>query len=200
MHTWAEHMRRVDIVLLAATFACMGDLRPAHGRTPRMEVVVLGEAESAKLLQPCSRPTPQGLTGYWHPDPKLVARIEAPLAQEISRALARVVDRDMVKGISPTDYRVQYAGAYRGRRRVVYANGILTGTFFDQEFATRFNQDAERKGQTRRIHGEDWRSVAIRICDGGVVSFGLLYDVSAGRFSEFKFNGTLEGPLNVRAK
>jgi hypothetical protein len=190
----------VHIAILIGLWTCVTDFRPANAGTSRIEVTVLSEEEAAKLLEPCSRPPVQGLTGYWHPDTALVAKMDAPLVRQVRRALARVVQRDLVKGISPADYRVQYAGSYLGSRRVIYANGVLSGSFIDEETAANFNEDAKKKGVGRRLSGVDWRSKAIGICDGGVVSFGVLYDVGSGRFSEFKFNGMLQGSVNLRAR
>ena len=41
----------------------------------------------------------------------------------------------------------------------------------------------------------DWRNRAVKMCDGGILSFGAVFDVDLGGFDSFYFNAALSGRL-----
>jgi hypothetical protein len=65
-------------------------------------------------------------------------------------------------------YRRQYAGFWRDGVRVLYINAVAP--------------DAA---------GDEWRTKAVMICDGGKVTYGALFDLWRQTFDFFSFNGHL---------
>jgi hypothetical protein len=191
-------MKQLGFILIVLISICAPEVRSGSAAPREVEVTVLDEPEAANLLTSCDRGGTMGLSGYWHPDSAMVAEMNAPMVREIRRALARVVRRDLVKGILPTDYRVQYGGFYQGNHRVVCANGFLAGSVIDEEMAKELNKTAEKRGFHRVFDGPDWRTKAIRLGDGGIRNFGVLYDVERGRFSDFEFNNMFRGRVELR--
>ncbi|HEY0107964.1 MAG TPA: hypothetical protein VGB91_17915 [Rhizomicrobium sp.] len=70
--------------------------------------------------------------------------------------------------VQPGAYYRQYGGLIVGGRHIIYVNGARNAV----------------------VQG-DWRDVAISICDGGALAFGVEYDPASGAFSHFAFNGQL---------
>jgi hypothetical protein len=70
--------------------------------------------------------------------------------------------------VQPGAYYRQYGGLIVGGHHIIYVNGARNAV----------------------VHG-DWRNVAILICDGGALAFGVEYDPANGTFSHLEFNGQL---------
>ena len=141
--------------------------------------VVLPEEEQAKLLTACSRPTPPGLTGRWSPGRADIDRLERRLPSVLQAALARVVlEKDEARPL-PADYYRQYGAFHRGGRRVIYVNGLHR----------RFVDMRESRSWTRNPMG---------LCDGGLIGFGVVYDVDADTFDGVEFDGRYSGPVKTR--
>jgi hypothetical protein len=47
------------------------------------------------------------------------------------------------------------------------------------------------------VPDEDWRKHAVKICDGGLISFGAVLDLSRDVVDSFEFNGTFGGPIRM---
>jgi hypothetical protein len=149
-------------------------------RTSGKEWVVLPEKEALVLMEPCSRPFPAGLSGYWKPDPGSLARAEARFQEAIPRALARVPKEE--RGFAPPVYLGQYAGFYRGGRHVIYVNAV--------------GHLGDKPGASNMVEG--WRTRALDLCDGGLLSFGAVFDVERDLVDAFAFNGTIGGPIELQ--
>jgi hypothetical protein len=68
----------------------------------------------------------------------------------------------------PSGWRRQYIGLIRSGQRFIYGN------FFPERDWDEFR---------------DWRTQPVTVCDGGPGFFGVEYDVSARRFTQFAYNG-----------
>ncbi|MBN2576989.1 MAG: hypothetical protein JXP73_20675 [Deltaproteobacteria bacterium] len=121
-----------------------------------------GVTVTAKELLPCSRRRPRGVTGFWQPEPSLVARIDA----ELPRVLLR--DPEARRSLLPFGrYHRQYVGFLRGKRRMVYVNAFPVA-------------DA--------VELPGWQESLVVACDGGGRFWGIEYSVAKARFSHFAVN------------
>jgi len=133
--------------------------------------VVLPEKEALKLTEPCSRPFPRSLSGYWKLGDVEIARAEVRFQEALRQVLGSLPsdERDAV----PAVYYAQYAGFFRNGHKVVYVNAVG--------------------------YGEGWKDRAILLCDGGVISFGAVLDLDRDSVDSFEFNGTMAGPIRMGA-
>jgi len=136
---------------------------------PGQDWTVLPEEEALKLTTPCSRSFPANLSGYWRLADKDVERAESRFQEVLRRTLSRLSKED--RAGSPGRWYAQYAGFLRDGHRVVYVNAVADGT--------------------------DWRKHAVKICDGGLMSFGAVLDLDRDAVDSFEFNGTLGGPIRL---
>lgn len=151
----------VAAVLLALT-ACSELSRPTLVPT-RIKAgqswVVTRPALAEQVLDTCSRDSPAQVPG----------RIEgywAPAPQQVDALEAR--QQQLSPPIEqPASYDRQYVGVVIAGRRLIYIN------------AFRLPDDSPL----------DPARQAIRICDGGTLAWGALYDPENGRFSEIRSNG-----------
>jgi hypothetical protein len=128
---------------------------------------VLSTSEAAKLRRPCSRTFPSDLKGFWSPSRR---DLEAP-EQAIDAAVAEQLGRLTTEAkLVPPKYKRQYAGFERAGRGVIYVNAV--------------SEDAISK----EARPSAWKETAVRICDGGIASFGAVFDPVAGQFDKFQFN------------
>lgn len=169
--------------LLITAKGCAADAR-VNAKTPGAPLrsehrAVLSAPEAAKAIQACSRRHPTDLAGYWRPGRAELDRLELLLPYAFHVALARLVLQPDQKHPAPQDYVRQYAGFYRHGRRHIYVNAVERGTI-------------ERAAPTT------WRTTAVRLCDGGLAGFGVLYDVEAGTFGPLEFDGRRSGPMPSR--
>ena len=137
---------------------------------------VLSRHEAEKMKQPCSRPFPDGLGGWWEPSEAEVERAEKKLPAAIDAAFARLWQTDRRR--RPDRYYRQYAGFRRNAKRVVYVNAV--GSFTSET--------------PEALFGE-WRTTIVNSCDGGTYAFGAVYDLDKDTFDSFFFSGRFEGPV-----
>ena len=133
------------------------------------EWVVLPEKEAVTLMSPCSRSFPPDLVGYWDLGDAEIQRAEIRFLEALKLHLRRI-PKDEREDV-PGRWNAQYAGFHRHGRKVVYVNAVADGV------------------------AEDWRKRAIRICDGGLISFGAVLDLDRDSVDSFEFNGTVGGPI-----
>ena len=130
---------------------------------------VLPESAIPLMLSQCSRATPEAGEGSWQPAPPDIRRLEAALPDALAEQRPLADRADLARLFQ--DWRRQYVGIVRDGRRYIYGNywrGRTIGEFaFDKL----------------------WRTEPIGVCDGGPTYFGVEYDVEAGRFTHFGFNG-----------
>lgn len=154
----------IRIGLILAIGAALGS-----GCRRDREWTVLSSADVDVLRRPCSRDFPEGLTGYWAPTARDLDGPERLLGGVVQRELERVGPG---RGPAPEAYHRQYVGFERGGRRVIYLNAVAKDRVSDEPLLP-------------------WSSRAVMMCDGGVSSFGAVYDPSSDRFDWFQFNGPL---------
>lgn len=134
--------------------------------------VVLPESEALKLTTPCSRGFPPGLSGYWELKDADIQRAQTRFQEALDQSLRRVA-KDELDG-SPGQWNAQYAGFFRQGQKVVYVNAIGGG-----------------------VPDEGWRKHAVKICDGGLMSFGAVLDLQRDAVDSFEFNGTYAGAIRM---
>jgi len=134
------------------------------------EWTVVSRSAARDMTRPCSRRFPEELTGYWRPGHDDIARAERALPRAIDIAYAEL-RASGENARRPEPYWRQYAGFFRGGKRVVYVHAI--GDPFPEE---------------------GWPSDYIRVCDGWISSFGAVYDPAADAFDSLEFNGSLPIP------
>jgi len=130
---------------------------------------VLPANEVENLMKPCSRDFPQGLSGRWTPTRDDIARAEQKIGAAIQSALAKIPPEYRKR--APSTYYRQYGGFIRNRQKVLYVNGLDPTVSED----------------------ESWRSTTVFICDGGVATFGAVFDLSTETYESFAFSGTYAG-------
>ena len=133
-----------------------------HGEQRKWTILTGSEAEA--LTHHCSRAFPTGLTGKWTPASRDIELAEAKLAQAIDDAFKERKSRGQ-PAWRPPGYRRQYSGFYRDGRQVLYVNAVID------------------RGP------DDWRKHAAKMCDGGTMAFGAVFDLNRQRFDSFIFNG-----------
>ena len=104
----------------------------------------------------------------WQPGAADIAALEAALPAALA-AQKPTGAPDWSR--APQGWRRQYVGLVRGGRRFLYGN-------FYPRSADEYRQDPDQ-----------WRREPVMVCDGGPAFFGVEYDVEAGRFTHFGFNG-----------
>jgi hypothetical protein len=122
---------------------------------------VLAPAEAAPLLRQCSRPSPEGATGYWEPSDAEIRQLELRLVGYLGNLTGSEAPPT---GIG---YHRQYVGFFRDGTRLIY------GSFYPG-----YGESPESE-----------RTSAVVICDGGPAYWGIVYDPADGRFSDLRFNG-----------
>jgi hypothetical protein len=127
---------------------------PSDGR------FVLPKDSASALLQQCSRPAPQGASGYWEPSRSEIEALEVKLVAYLE-SLSGV--ETPPRGIA---YHRQYVGFVLGGTKLIYGN------FYPGE---------------RAIEAERLRPALV--CDGGSAHWGIVYDPATSRFSDLAFNG-----------
>jgi hypothetical protein len=129
------------------------------------------------MRQPCSRDFPSDLSGWWQPSTDDVMRADRHLAEALHAHTAVLSPQDRDR--APQRYYRQYMGMVRGGRRVMYVNAIGVATLAGS-------------GEEVPID-EKWRRSTISICDGGLMSFGAVFDLQSDRFDAFSFNADFAG-------
>jgi hypothetical protein len=155
----------LTLLLEVPTSQAAPGLNPAWG-------AVLPEAAGEPLRRPrlCNRPMPWPIEGAWIPDAAVIAKLEVRLASALQAALDAAPGGRYPKPSVSAFYR-QYFGFVVAGKRIVYINGareqIITGG--------------------RRP--EEWKTVAINGCDGGLGVFGAEYDPVTDTVHNVIFNG-----------
>lgn len=125
------------------------------------------------LVWRCSRPSPGPVEGYWAPSDADIDQLEPLLSALLDRELGFTGDEP-----DATHYYRQYGGLIIAGRRVIYVNG----------FGGQFIHSMQRL-MTPWV---DWRVVATHMCGGGQIAFGVEYDPSTRKFTNFAFNTPLK--------
>jgi hypothetical protein len=159
-------------LLLVALAACSAPTPPPRPVSPFAAdtSTILTGAEARALSHQCSRTSPGSIEAQWTPTAAQISVIEPNLGTVLR---AHLVTAHVNAAVS--DYYRQYAGFVVGGRRMIYVNGVARSAI----------------EQTNPDHPFDWRRQATGICDGGPITFGVEYDVDAGEFSHFAFNGAI---------
>ena len=146
--------------LWRSVFVIFLAMQPANAQIDRSKIAIL---QGTELLHQCSRKSPPPAEGTWSPTLSDVQKFEALLPSMLIERGARL-DAEGVLGQSAR----QYAGIIRDGRRYLY------GSFFPAD--------------TVRAAPE-WRTKALKICDGGPRVFGIEIDIESRTISHIAFNG-----------
>jgi hypothetical protein len=163
----------VAVVALALVpAACARKMTSPSASESEKNWTVLPEKEALVLKSPCSRSFPVDLSGYWRLSDVDIGRAETRFQEALARTLRRLPKR--YREASPGDWHAQYAGFFRDGHKVIYVNAVAAGV---------------AEGQ--------WRTRAVSICDGGLISFGAVLDLGRDTVDSFEFNGTIGGPIRM---
>lgn len=121
----------------------------------------ISKAEAPLLFRQCSRQAPVPEGGLWLPSTAEVVALEARVAKH----LAALPTGAQVRPASSVQYRGQYVGFMRGGVRLIYAS---------------FNPSNAGPFPIGR---------AMRVCDGGSLYWGIVYNPASGEFSDLRING-----------
>jgi hypothetical protein len=169
-----EHLFDRRIALRGLALVCMMRLVSAASiSADELPWAVLPQSQASLLTRQCSRSFPAGLSGAWDPAPADVARAERKIGAAIEAAFATLPER--YRGARHGEYYRQYAGFLRDGHRVLYVDRLIV----------------EKAGGPRG----SWHTAAVRLCDGGVATFGAVFDLDQDAFESVEFNGTAAGPL-----
>jgi hypothetical protein len=130
---------------------------------------ILPPAEAEHFLHPCSRSTPEGLSGSWTLTPADIVTAEALLPRRIATEIAKV--RPELRPKEPARYYRQYGGVLLGDRRLIFVVG-LSKAMVDR----------------RLVAFSSWRHEILRLCDFGPEVFGAVFDPKAKAFTSFEFD------------
>jgi hypothetical protein len=163
------HGRPID---LAGSARKMNALREAA----RVELhgVLFPEQSAESLTHQCGRPMSGVVLDTWIPDAIMIANLEDALFPALQHALDRKAPSEPGRWLA-RDYYRQYGGLIVGGKRIIYING------FHRTFLTWFGHAPEL--------ATDWRSIAVRVCDGWLQYFGAEYDPDTRHVYAIEFNG-----------
>ena len=171
---------------IAALSGCQrGDAprdQPQGGNVFPTEGIVLPVSEAGPLLAACDGTVAQA-DSLWIPSDSIIEEMEVKLARFVGRVSGSASEGDPLHR-----YSRQYLGLYRGDKPLVFVNGV------HQRYLQGLVDRDSTRGVTRPVRTEQtaqwFRQRAVRICDGGELSFHAEYDVTADSVSAFEFNGT----------
>ncbi|MBI3437938.1 MAG: hypothetical protein HY054_04690 [Proteobacteria bacterium] len=163
MHRWLF----VALALLAACSAPAAPEPRAPSPFAAGTYTILSGSEALALSHQCSRPSPGPVEAQWTPTGADIQALEPNLGTILQTHLTNAHETTPV-----ADYYRQYAGFVVHGRRAIYVNGIA------------------RSAVEESLH-LDWRTHAFGICDGGPITFGIIFDPEAGEFTQFAFNGAI---------
>jgi hypothetical protein len=171
--------KHILFVSLMAVSACApppaeppGDLQEEVAELWAADTRTILSGDAARALgRQCSRTSPGPIDDVWTPTDAEVSALEEQLILRVSGELE-------ARGQSPSPggYYRQYAGFVIGGRRIIYVNGV-------DETAIQRNITPDRPF--------NWRTDAVLICDGGMITFGVEYDPATRSFANFQFNGSI---------
>jgi hypothetical protein len=130
----------------------------------RKNSVILPETQAKPVTRQCSRADPE-YTGTWMPMSDDIKTMESHFSD-----LAKLIDKkwkqpEKVPVVETSN--MQYVGLIINGKKFIYINAFPMSSWLEKR----------------------WETTAVRVCDGGAVFWGALYDVSTGVFSEVAFNG-----------
>ena len=146
----------------------------------RARSVLLPAPEAKRLAKQCSRPSPSDFTDTWVPTVDEIKTMEARL-KDIAKLKVKscCIVGDQVE--NPQEWYLQYAALVRKGKKIIYISGI---SVTEPERGPCFDKD----GIVTDEHCEFWKHHAEVVCDGGT-QWGVIYDVSTGKFSDLAVNG-----------
>lgn len=121
---------------------------------------VLPPQQGGALLRQCSRPAPQGITGFWVPTDQEIAELEKRLVPFLKSRPAGAALLPLAR------YHRQYVGLIKNGERYIYGNFYVPSA---------------------GVVSEGSRPVVV--CDGGKSFWGVVYSVETKSFSALRFNG-----------
>jgi hypothetical protein len=137
------------------------------------EWTIIPEQEANQLVNAAG--LSNALVGSWQPSVSDIAQPEGMLDQLLINECAQLSPGNR-KVRAPLYYR-QYAGLFRGNRRVLMLNGI------------------SKTRMAKGTNSPDWHSQAVVVTGGGQSFFTAVFDIERHRFEWFKFKGPLFGIL-----
>jgi hypothetical protein len=176
-----------------ASPGCSRDSEEPSPRAHRTDLVsfapeqgaVLPLSEGQRLIDQCGRSTPRGVRSFWSPSDTVIAELEARLPQAIADS---EVARKSHGWLSNGEYHRQYVGiVYWTGKRTIYTNS------FSRSYLESLNRARRQVAAGADLPIPDtvrWRLVAIRVCDGGSLFWGVEYDHRSHTFGRVHANSS----------
>jgi len=133
------------------------------GGQDNIRSVILPEKAAQQISQLCSREGPPKFDSAWTPTDDDIRKMESQLLR-----ISRLRSKGGIVGESierPERYYRQYVGIVVAKRKLIYINA-----FCDEKPPS------------------IWKERIVDVCDGGC-SWGVVYDVEKGTFSDLEMNG-----------
>jgi len=133
------------------------------GRQDKTRSVILPEKAAQQISQLCSREGPPKFDSAWTPTDDDIRKMESQLSR-----ISRLRSKGGIEGARierPERYYRQYVGIVVAKRKLIYINA-----FCDEKPPS------------------VWKESIVDVCDGGC-SWGVVYDIEKGTFSDLEVNG-----------
>ena len=132
---------------------------------------VIEATNGSKLLEQCSRSTPQNVTDFWNPSLEEVSTLHINF-KRIRDIESTGCCYEGGKITSLKGFGFQYLGVVIDSKKFIYINAFRIS----------------RKGQLEYLY-ENWDSEPLVVCDGGMSFWGALFEINSLIFSDLSFNG-----------
>jgi hypothetical protein len=160
-------MKKTSILIIVALSFVMGV------RAQRTKSALLPVSQAKALAEQCSRDSPRDYTDTWIPTTEQIRDMESKLG-DISKLKAECcIQGETIR--NPERWYLQYVGLVWHGKKIIYISAPDV-----DEPVYKLVVDGVVKG--------DWRSIVIRVCDGGS-SWGVIYDSATHKFSNLSVNG-----------
>ena len=137
---------------------------------------ILPKSDGKKLLNQCSRSTPQNIQAYFDVTKEDVEQLEQNFKRLYSlKSKGCCAPKAKVGNLK--NYVYQYVGVEIYSKKYIYINAL---GFFDK-----------KEVQDNNFFFEDWKSRPVIICDGGSMFWGVLYNLESQKFSDLSMNGSI---------
>jgi hypothetical protein len=122
---------------------------------------ILPESQGPELMRQCSRPAPRDVTSFWTPSVAQILDLEQRLPEFLQKREPQIK--------LPSYFR-QYVGVVSHGRKLIYLNAFI-------------------KGALDVNPHKDWKTTAIRVCDGSNGFWGVEFNPADNTFHKLETNG-----------
>ena len=148
------------LIVIFCFFLVQFDARSQDSLANSIQSTILDSSKAKRLLDQCSRATPQNISGYWNPSENDKVELE--------RNFSKLEHKQ--NNFKLKNYAYQYIGVIIKEEKFIYINAFSKQVFENYD-----------KSETK------WESEPIVFCDGGSAFWGVLFNIKKLDFSEQVF-------------